>query len=447
MNESPLLNPRQERLPASNIDAECEIIGAILLDPGATDRISSKLPPEAMSIRANRVIYQAALRIRKERRVVDLLSIATTLKESGELENAGGKANLANLLDGAITSANIDQHAELVREKYVRREMARIGSEIIRHSQTCQSLDGAISASQASYNELLSLASTSEDDVKHIGDLMIEVYSQALERADGKAVAGISTGFYDVDSMIGGVVPGDLCIIAARPSMGKTSWVMNVADNLAQKGNGAFVASMEMAQIQIALRLLSSNIEIDSRRLAVGKLDSQQWEALGGSINRYSDRPLWVDGKNQSAAEIGVKVQRLKSEGHQIDMIMVDFLQLMGGNANRVQELDYICRQFKQIARELNVGVWLLSQLSRGVESRTNKRPMMSDLRESGGIEQIADQVLMMYREDYYDPDTPDKGIAEVIVSKNRNGPTGTTKLLFEPQYTRFRNLAPRLNE
>jgi replicative DNA helicase len=257
---------------------------------------------------------------------------------------------------------------------------------------------------------------------------------------------GLSCGFYDLDAMTQGFQRSDLIIVAGRPSMGKTSFTMNVARNIAAFHKlPVAVFSLEMSKEQLVQRLLASEVRIESGRLRAGRVSQNEWEPLGHAISTLSQLPMFIDDTpNISITEIRSKARRLQAEqGGALGLILLDYLQLMdGGSDNRVQELSRITRALKGLARELSVPVIALSQLSRSVESRTNKRPMMSDLRESGAIEQDADLIMMLYRDEYYNPDTPDRGIAEVIISKHRNGPTGTVKLLFESQFTQFRNLA-----
>lgn len=258
---------------------------------------------------------------------------------------------------------------------------------------------------------------------------------------------GIPCGFYDLDAMTQGFQRSDLIIAAGRPSMGKTSFVLNIARNIAAFHKlPVAVFSLEMSKEQLVYRLLSSEVEIESGRLRAGRISQNEWEPLGHAISALSQLPVFIDDTpNISVTEMRSKARRLQAEqGGALGLVLIDYLQLMegSGSENRVQELSRVTRALKGLARELSVPVIALSQLSRGVESRTNKRPMMSDLRESGSIEQDADLIIMLYRDEYYNPDTPDRGIAEIIITKHRNGPVGTVKLLFEPQFTRFRNLA-----
>ena len=263
----------------------------------------------------------------------------------------------------------------------------------------------------------------------------------------GTAVAGIPVNFYDLDAMTQGLQRSDLIIVAGRPAMGKTALTMNIAKNVAQLHSlPVCVFSLEMSKEQLTYRLLAMETGIESGRLRTGRLQQEEWPLLGQGIDRLGQMPIYIDDKpNAGVLEMRSLCRRLMAEtGRELGLIIIDYLQLMEGNGsdNRVQELSRITRGLKGMARELNVPVIALSQLSRSVESRTNKRPMLSDLRESGSIEQDADLVLMIYRDEYYNPDTTDRGITEVIVTKHRNGPVGPVKLLFEPQFTRFRNLA-----
>ncbi|MGB3296276.1 MAG: replicative DNA helicase, partial [Phormidesmis sp.] len=281
-------------------------------------------------------------------------------------------------------------------------------------------------------------------------DILTDTFSDIEQRSLGMVLPGLACGFYDLDAMTQGFQRSDLIIAAARPSMGKTSFVLNVARNIAgTHKQPVAVFSLEMSKAQLIYRLLSSEAKIESGRLRTGRISQHEWEPMGHAINTLSQLPIFIDDTpGIGVSEIRSKSRRLQAEqGGTLGLILIDYLQLMEGTGdNRVQELSKITRSLKGLARELNVPVIALSQLSRGVESRTNKRPMMSDLRESGAIEQDADLIMMLYREEYYDADTPDRGIAEIILTKHRNGPTGTVKLLFQPEYTQFLNRASDLS-
>ena len=433
----------------SNIDAECDVLGAILIDPGAIARVAHRLPAEAFYIHNHRVIYQACLDLHRDDQVVDLTTVSTTLANSKQLDRVGGKAAIAELFNACLTSANVDQHADLIVEKHQRRCMAKMGAEIQRMANdSTKSIEASMSAAEAQYRELLSLT-VPQDSVKPIREV-VEGNLSAIERAfQGERALGVPTGFYDLDEVINGIERGELLILAGRPGMAKTSGVTNVIANVAAAGYGGYICSLEMSADALGYRMISADSRINSRSLRSGAISDQQWSGLVNSISQVSSLPVWInDSPGQSVAQISADVQRLQAENGKdsILLVMVDYIQLMGGNnSNRVQELSAISRSLKIMARELNVSVWALAQLNRGVESRTTKRPLMSDIKDCGAIEQDADKIVMLYREEYYSPDTPDRGIAEWITVKHRNGPTGTAKLLFEPEYTLFRNMAPRI--
>ena len=450
-NSTPILPFRSPKTAdPANIDAEYDIIGAILIDPGAIARIAHKLPPEAFYVHSHRTIYQACLELYRDGQVVDLMTVCTALANNKQLDKVGGKGAIAQMFDLCLTSANVEQHADLILEKYQRRYMARVGADIRRMAEdTTQSVDDVMSAAQSSFRELLQLAS-GQSSVLRLSDVIAD-NTLAIDQAQaGTAPKGIPTGFYDLDAMTGGVKPGDLTILAGRPSMGKTAGLVNVATGLASQECGVYISSLEMSAQQLGYRIMSADASIESNRLRDGRIGDYEWEGLGHSVTKLSGFPIWIDDNfHQTPENIAANIQRINAENgpDTIKLVMVDYIQLMGdrGAGNRVAELGKISRGFKGMAKELGISVWALSQLSRGVEARNPKRPLMSDLRESGNIEEDADAVILLYREDYYCPDTPDRGIAEWIIGKNRNGPTGTVKLLFEPMSTRFRNLAPSI--
>ena len=450
-NSSPILPFRAPKTAEpANIDAEYDILGAILIDPGAIARIAHNLPVEAFYINNHRLIYQACLNLHQAGQMVDLMTASAALSSSGALDKVGGKSALAAMFDACLTSANIDLHANLVLEKYQRRCLARVGAKIQKMANdTNQGVDAALSDAQACFREVLELSTGSSSVVK-LSEVLVENALSIDDACEGKAPNGVPSDFYDLDAMTRGILPGDLTILAGRPSMGKTAGLINVAVNVASQGHGVYISSLEMSAPQLGYRIMSADAAVESGRLRDGKVGQHEWTSISNSITKLSGLPVWIDDSfRQTPESIAANIQRINAENgpDTIKLVAVDYIQLMGdrGAGNRSAELGKISRGFKGMAKELNVCVWALSQLSRGVEARTNKRPMMSDLRESGNIEEDADIVVLLYREEYYDPDTPDRGIAEWIVGKNRNGPTGTVKLLFEPQYTRFRNLAPRI--
>ncbi len=372
------------------------------------------------------------------------MSITTWLRDRGMLEKVGGQSKLAQLIDRTVSAVNIDQYAALVMDKYMRRKLIRAGNEIS-HLGHDTSLDLVEVLDQSEQKIFGVTQDRPQQGLMATADILTHTFSDIESRSLGMVLPGLSCGYYDLDAMTQGFQRSDLIIVAGRPSMGKTSFVLNIARNIAAFHKlPVAVFSLEMSKEQLVQRLLASEVRIESGRLRAGRISQNEWEPLGHAISTLSQLPVFIDDTpNISITEMRSKARRLQAEQGALGLVMLDYLQLMeGGGDNRVQELSKVTRALKSLARELSVPVIALSQLSRSVESRTNKRPMMSDLRESGAIEQDADLIMMLYRDEYYNPDTPDRGIAEVIISKHRNGPTGTVKLLFESQFTQFRNLA-----
>ncbi|NJN85889.1 MAG: replicative DNA helicase [Leptolyngbyaceae cyanobacterium SL_7_1] len=435
-----------DRLPPQNIDAEEAILGGILLDPEAMNRVVEVLRPEAFYINTHQEIYRAALALHTQGKPTDLMSVTSWLNDQGVLDRVGGTSRLAQLIDHTISAVNIDQYAQLVMDKYLRRKLIQVGGEVAQLGyKTDTPLERVLDQAEQKVFGITQVRP--QQSLVATADILTLTFSDIESRSLGLVLPGISCGFYDLDAMTQGFQRSDLIIAAGRPSMGKTSFVLNIARNIAALHKlPVAVFSLEMSREQLVYRMLSSEVQIESGRLRSGRVSQNEWEPLGHAISVLSQLPIFIDDTpNISVTEMRSKARRLQAEqGGVLGLILIDYLQLMenSGSENRVQELSRITRALKGLARELNVPVIALSQLSRGVESRTNKRPMMSDLRESGSIEQDADLIIMLYRDEYYNPDTPDRGIAEIIINKHRNGPVGTIKLLFEPQYTRFRNLA-----
>jgi replicative DNA helicase len=434
-----------DRLPPQNIEAEEAILGGILLDPEAISRVSDRLVPEAFYISAHKDIYQAALHLYEARKPTDLLSVANWLDDNDMLTRVGGRNKLASLVDRTVSAVNIDALASLVMEKYLRRQLIKAGNEIVQLGyQTENELPHILDLAE---QKVFAIAQERpQSGLVHIGETLVNAFQEIETRHQGLALPGVPSGFYDLDAMTSGFQPSDLIIVAGRPSMGKTAFCLNLTYNVAATYKlPVAIFSLEMSKEQLVQRLLASEAEIESGYLRSGRISQSQWEPLSRAISLLSEMPIYIDDTpNITVTEMRSQARRLQAElGTNLGLIVIDYLQLMeGAGDNRVQELSRITRSIKGLARELSVPVIALSQLSRGVEARTNKRPMLSDLRESGSIEQDADLVIMLYRDEYYHPDTPDRGIAEVVIAKHRNGPTGTIKLLFEPQFTKFKNLA-----
>ena len=435
-----------DSLPPQNLEAEEAVLGGVLLDPDAIGRVADVLQPEAFYLSAHREIFRTALMLHGQGKPTDLTAMTAWLADTGKLEKVGGSGRLVELVERISSTASIEQVARLVSDKHLRRQLIRSGNEVIalgydQGKPMEQVLDEAEQKIFAVSQEKPStgLIPTAE--------ILTSTFNEIESRSLGTSVAGIPVNFYDLDAMTQGLQRSDLIIVAGRPAMGKTAITLNLAKNVAQLHNlPVCLFSLEMSKEQLTYRLLAMEVGIESGRLRTGRLQQEEWPLLGQGINSLGQLPLFIDDKpNAGVLEMRSLCRRLMAEsGKELGLVVIDYLQLMEGNGsdNRVQELSRITRGLKQMARELNVPVIALSQLSRGVEARTNKRPMLSDLRESGSIEQDADLVLMIYRDEYYNPETPDRGITEVIVTKHRNGPVGTVKLLFEPQFTRFRNLA-----
>ena len=434
-----------DRLPPQNIEAEEDILGGILLDPEAIGRVTDLLTPEMFSITAHQEIYRASLVLQSQGKPTDLTTVASWLADRNLLNKVGGTGKLAQLVDRTVSAANVDKYAELVAEKYVRRRLIHAGHDIVQLGfETATPLETVLDRAE---QKIFNLAQDRpQEGLIPLSDSIIQAFQEIETQNQGTALPGIPCGFYDLDAMTSGFQRSDLIIVAGRPSMGKTSFALNIAYNIAG-GQGLPIAifSLEMSKEQLAMRLLSSEVGIESNRLRSGRLSQMEWDPLSTALANLSELPIFIDDTpNPTIGYMRSQSRRLQAEqGGALGLILVDYLQLMEGSSdNRVQELSKITRQLKGLARELNVPVIALSQLSRGVEARTNKRPMMADLRESGSIEQDADLVIMLYRDEYYNPETVDRGIAEIIITKHRNGPTGVVKLLFDPSFTRFRNLA-----
>jgi replicative DNA helicase len=433
-----------DRTPPQNLEAEEAILGGILLDPEAVSRVAEFLKPDMFYVGSHQVIYSATLHLHSQGLPTDLMSLSAYLRDNATLDRIGGASYLRRLLEATVNAVNVDQYAKIVRDKYTRRQLIRAGQEI-----AALGYDTTTDVVQLLDKGEQVLFEVTQDRIQRslvpISIVLMDLFSQLENRFElGAEFVGIPSNFYDLDALTQGFQPSDLVIVAGRPSMGKTSFALSIGHNIANINLPVICFSLEMSKEQLAQRLLCSESKIDSNRLRSGSISEVEWQRLGQAMGRIANAPLYIDDSpNITLTEMRSKARRLQAEvGGRLGMILIDYLQLMeGAGDNRVQEISRITRGLKGMARELQVPVMALSQLSRGVEARTNKRPMLSDLRESGSIEQDADVVIMLYRDEYYNPETEDRNIAEIIIAKHRNGPTGTVKLLFENQYTRFVNL------
>lgn len=436
-------------LPPQSIEAEEVVLGGILLDPDAMERalmsVSPPLEAADFYVTAHAKIYQAMIDLYRAGKPVNLMLLAEKLSEKDQLDKIGGRLKLANLIDRTVSAANIDILVQLIREKKRKRDYIKVGGEIqnLAYSPLFVNLS---EMHEAAAEKLSSIFEDSgADETSHISEAAIANFKEIESRNKGILLPGVPCGFYDLDAMTNGFQRGDLIIIAGRPSMGKTAFAVDCAKNIADRCRlPVIIFSLEMSKEQLSLRILSERSKIESGALTTGKINEDQWINLIGAVDWLSEVPIYIND-NPLATPTYIASQIKKSKARyrisEIGCIVIDYLQLMeGAGDNRVQDLGKITRSLKKIAREFKVPILCLSQLSRGVEGRNNKRPLMSDLRESGSIEQDADVVIMLYRDEYYNPDTPEKGIAEIIITKHRNGPTGIVKLLFDPRFTNFKN-------
>ncbi|MGE5708526.1 MAG: replicative DNA helicase [Bacteroidota bacterium] len=440
-----------ERLPPQNIEAEQSVLGAMLLAPDAVGRVIELLHAESFYRTAHQKIYETIKELFEKGEPSDLITVSDLLRGKEQLEEIGGMGYLAELAGSIPTAANVEYYARIIEEKALRRELIKSGTEIVGLGYD-ESIEVAKSLDQAEQLILDIAQKRRSNDLVHIKDILHESYetiSQRYEQQD--SLTGVPSGFYDLDHLTAGLQPSDLIILAARPAMGKTAFCLNLAQNVATAKMPVAVFSLEMSKEQLVQRLLCAEAGIDAHRLKTGYLAESDWPRLTEAIGKLAEAPLYIDDTASiSALEIRSKCRRLKTENKgQLGLVVIDYLQLMegSGNENRVQEISQISRSLKGLARELHAPVIALSQLSRAVESRTDKRPMLSDLRESGSIEQDADIVIFIYRDEYYNPESAAKNIAEIIIAKHRNGPTGKVELFFKKECTRFESLNQRYVE
>ncbi|MFN7277945.1 MAG: replicative DNA helicase [Betaproteobacteria bacterium] len=440
------------RTPPHSLEGEQSVLGGLLLDNGAWDRIADVVFEEDFYRSDHRLIWRHVSRLIEHGRPADVLTVAESLERSGELVEAGGMAYLASLSQNTPSAANIRRYAEIVRERSIMRKLAEVGTAIA---------DSAYSPRGREAPQLLDEAESKVFEIAEQGargrqgfQAMPPLLTQVVERIDmlynrdnPSDVTGVPTGYADLDEKTSGLQPGDLVIVAGRPSMGKTALAINMAENVAlEAGLPVAVFSMEMAATQLVMRLLGSLGRLDQHRLRTGRLQDDDWQRLTAAVGRLNEAPIHIDETPAlNALEVRARSRRLHRQYGKLGLIVVDYLQLMSASSegeNRATEISEISRSLTALAKELNVPVIALSQLNRRLAQRPNKRPVMSDLRESGAIEQDADLILFIYRDEVYNPDSQEKGIAEIIIGKQRNGPIGTVRLTFRGENTRFENYA-----
>ena len=436
-----------DRLPPQNIEAEEAILGGIMLDPEAMSRVCDRLTPETFYIACHKDIYQAALRLHTQGRPTDLLSLTSWLADNDILFRIGGRQKLATLLDRTVSAVNIDALAELVIDKYRRRQLIKAANEILHLGyETETELPHVLDAAEQKVFSVTQQRSS--DDLIHISDCLAQAYQEIESRHAGTSSPAISTGLYDLDGLLGGGFrPKRLYILAARPSVGKSALAGNLALNVAQSQRlPVVIFSLEMSRDEYVQRFLSCESGIENSLLETGRLSNQQWQPLSQAIAQLSEQGIFInDNSCPTLSEIRSQVRKTSAHYGGVGLVIVDYLQLMAegtdSRLNMTQRVGEISRGLKKLAKDLEVPVLALSQLSREVEHRNDKRPVLSDLRDSGAVEQDSDVVIMLYRDEVHNPDSPDRGISELIVRKQRNGPTGTVRLLFDNQFTKFKNL------
>lgn len=441
------------KVPPHSIDAEQSVLGGVMLDNRAWDQIVDRVKEVDFYRHEHRLIFRIMSRLIEQQKPIDVLTVSEALREIQEIEVIGGEVYLFELANNTPSAANIIAYADIVRERSVLRQLINVANDIAKT---------AFEPQGRSILELLDNAernvfAISEQGSRGSGPTNIKDFlAKTMDRIDtlfhaNTPITGTPTGYHDFDNMTSGLQSADLVIIAGRPSMGKTTLAMNIAEHVAIKSRmPVLIFSMEMPGEAIVMRLLSSLCRIDQLRIRTGKLADDDWPRISSTVSMLSDAPFYIDDTPAlSPAEMRARARRLAKEHGQLGLIVVDYLQLMqvpGYNENRTAEISEISRSLKGLAKELKVPVIALSQLNRGLEARADKRPIMSDLRESGAIEQDADLIVFIYRDEVYNENSNDKGTAEIIIAKQRNGPIGKLRLTFMGQYTCFENFVRQVN-
>jgi replicative DNA helicase len=437
------------KVPPHSIQSEQSVLGGLMLDNQAWDAVADKLVETDFYRKDHQLIFRTISRLAEKQEPFDVITLSESLKSAGEFNPMGWLVYLGMLARDTPSAANIAAYAEIVRDRSILRQLIHVGTEISDSAFTPEGLETQALLENAERKVLsISEQTQREGGFKSIKSLLAHAVDK-IETLFGQEghITGAATGFTDFDEKTSGLQPADLIIIAGRPSMGKTTIAMNIAENIAIRGDKPVaVFSMEMPGDSLAMRMMSSLGRIDQLKVRTGKLEDDEWPRLTSAINILAETKLFIDDTPAlTPTELSARSRRLAREHGQLGLIVVDYLQLMqspSSGENRVQQISDISRGLKALAKELHVPVIALSQLNRNLEQRPNKRPVMSDLRESGAIEQDADLIVFVYRDEVYNEDSPDKGIAEVIIGKQRNGPLGTVRLTFLGQFTRFENFA-----
>jgi replicative DNA helicase len=440
----------QLRVPPQSVEAEQAVLGGLMLAPDAYDRVADQLTDNDFYRRDHQLIFRAIRELAEKNKPFDAVTLGEWFESMGQSELVAGGAYLIELASTTPSAANIVAYAEIVRDKAVLRQLIEVGTTIVNDGFQPDGRDSTeiLSSAEQQVFAIAEAGARGRTDFVAMNKALSEAFDVLQTRyANGGSVTGLPTGYTEFDEMTAGLQPTDLIILAARPAMGKTTFALNIAEHAAIRTKKAVaVFSMEMSSSQLALRLISSNGRVNAQRLRSGQLEDEDWSRVTGAIRMLREAKIFIDDTPGLSPDVlRAKARRLKRE-HDLGLVVVDYLQLMsvpGNTENRATEISEISRSLKHLAKELNVPVIALSQLNRSLETRADKRPVMADLRESGAIEQDADIILFIYRDDYYNKEnSPDKGLAEVIIGKQRNGPTGSVKLKFFGEYTRFDNLS-----
>jgi replicative DNA helicase len=441
------------KVPPHSIEAEQAVLGGLMLDNNAWERVSDAVSDGDFYRHDHRLIFRAVFTLAERNSPFDVVTLSEQLDKEGHLNQVGGLAYLGELAKNTPSVANIKAYAQIIRERATLRQLIGISNDIADMAYTPQG-KSAVEVLDEAERQIFQIAEARPKAGGPVG--INEILVKAIDRIDelfntNEGITGISTGFTDLDGMTSGLQPADLVIVAGRPSMGKTTFAMNLVENAVLRSDKVIlVFSLEMPSDSIVMRMLSSLGRIDQTKVRSGRLDDDDWPRLTSAVNLLNERKLFIDDTaGISPTEMRARARRLAREHGDIGMIMVDYLQLMripgSSGDNRTNEISEISRSLKALAKEFNCPVIALSQLNRSLEQRPNKRPVNSDLRESGAIEQDADIIMFVYRDEVYHPETEYKGVAEIIIGKQRNGPIGTCRLAFIGKYTRFDNLAPGL--
>ena len=438
------------RIPPHSIEAEQSVLGGLLLDNAAWDKIADFVSSEDFYRYDHRLIFQHIARLINSAKPADVITVFESLSSAAKAEEVGGVAYLNALAQNTPSAANIRRYAEIVRDRGILRKLITVADDISGSAFNPQGKEVKQMLDEAE-SKIFSIAeegargSQGFQEIQPLLTQVVERIDELYNRDNPNDITGVPTGFLDLDRMTSGLQPGDLVIVAGRPSMGKTAFSVNIGEHVAvDSGLPVAIFSMEMGGAQLAMRMLGSVGRLDQHRLRTGRLNDEDWPRLTHAIQKMNDAQIFIDETpSLSSIELRARSRRLARQCGKLGLIIVDYLQLMSANSpgeNRATEISEISRNLKGLAKELNCPVIALSQLNRSLEQRPNKRPVMSDLRESGAIEQDADLILFIYRDEVYNPDSPEKGMAEIIIGKQRNGPIGSVRMTFLGHYTKFEN-------